>query len=54
MTALALIQEAPALQVPDTSKYFTLGYVAILGAIAAYALFLWVRGRRAGKESHGR
>lgn len=54
MSALALIQEIPVLKTPDTSGYMTLGYGAILGTLAVYTLFLWIRGRRAGKDPHGR
>jgi len=51
--ALALIQETLP-TTPDTSGYLRLGYVAILGALAVYALFLLARTRRARKERHAR
>jgi hypothetical protein len=49
--ALALLQEI-VVKTPDTSGYMRLGYVAILGALTAYALFLCARARRARKDRH--
>ena len=49
--ALAALQESLP-KTPDTGGYLKLGYAAILGVIAPYAVWLCIRSRRAGKDRH--
>jgi hypothetical protein len=51
--ALALLQQGLP-PVADTGSDLRLGYAAILGAIALYALWLYVRSRRSGEDRHAR
>lgn len=51
--ALALLQEG-TLKIPDTGGYMKLGYAAILGVLALYALWLCFRSRRSGEDRHAR
>lgn len=54
MTAALALLQAGLPPVADTGGDMTLGYAAILGVFALYALWLCFRSRRSGEDRHAR